>query len=186
MWCRPPHYVDYKSSFTARSDTYRCVRNCSYMNGPSDPGVHILRPDGTWARHYAPGHGQRASVAPASMVELPLSQDSPGWQDTWSDLRFDPRYPLFFGRLDEMVLVYMFDRALGDSFIPFMSPTGGDHNGVSEFDRHNPAWDWRFCLRDLVPGDEVVIRCRLSYKRFISEQDILDEFESFWTELQGA
>ena len=60
----------------------------------------------------------------------------------------------------------------GDDFIPYMSPTGG---GGPEC----PAWDFRYWLRDLTPGEKVFVRIRLCYKPWISGDDVLDEYATW-------
>jgi len=73
--------------------------------------------------------------------------------------------------------VVMMDRKLGNYFVPFMSPSGGGFS--EEFQRSNPAWDYRCHLRDLVPGREVTVRSRLMLKPFVSHDDILAEYEAW-------
>jgi len=186
---RPPHYVDHIARFTAGAGTGYWNDTC-YMNGPSDPGIHVLQPDGTWMRHFSEKHGDAASIAPASWSEddfPPIAQveDSQyphggaGFHEGFCDLRFDPEYPIWYGRTEDMVLVVMMDRKLGHYFVPFMSPTGGGYS--DEFERTNPAWDYRCHLRDLVPGREATVRSRLIFKPFVSHEDILTEYEA-WLE----
>ncbi len=182
---RPPHYIDHIGRFTASGATAHWNDTC-YMNGPSDPGIHVLQGDGTWVRHYSEKHGDASSIAPASWAEedfpeIVQVEDSiyphggRGFHEGFSDLRFDPEFPIWYGRFDEMVLVVMMDRKLGDYFVPFMSPSGGGYS--AEFERTNPAWDYRCHLRDLVPGREVTVRSRLIFKPFVSHDDILTEYE---------
>jgi len=188
---RPPHYVDHTARFTAGGPT-AWWNSTSYMNGPADPGIHLLQPDGTWVRHYSETHGDRASVAPAGMDPLPpitkvadakYPHGTNSFSDGFSDLRFDPNYALFYGRFDHMVLIFMIERRRGSSLIPYMSPSGGGYS--EEFERTNPAWDYRFWLRDLTPGQEVAIRSRVVLKPFVSEEDILTEYDRWNDELDG-
>jgi hypothetical protein len=188
---RPPHYVDHEARFTAKGTT-GSWNNTSYMNGPADPGIYLIQTDGTWVRHYSATHGDRASVAPADMDPLPPIQKvedakyphgTNNFWDGFSDLRFDPRYPLFYGRFDDMVLIFMIERRWGHDLIPYMSPSGGGYS--PEWNRPNPAWDYRYWLRNLTPGQEVVIRSRLCYKPFVSREDVLEEYEKWQRELAG-
>ncbi|MBT4819632.1 MAG: hypothetical protein HON70_28235 [Lentisphaerae bacterium] len=71
----------------------------------------------------------------------------------------------------------MMDRKLGKYFVPFMSPTGGGFS--DEFQRTNPAWDYRCLLHDLVPGKPVTVRSRLIFKPFVDHADILTEYEAW-------
>ena len=186
---KAPHYIDYEVRFTAGGTT-AWWNNTSYMNGPADPGIHILASDGKWVRHYSEPHGNKAAVAPLGMETLPpvskvdnakYPHGSDKFWEGFSDLRFDPKFPLFYTRFDEMVLVFMTERKWGDSFIPYTSPTGGGFS--KEWGRTNPAWDFRYWLRGLTPGEPVVIRTRLCYKPFVSQADVIDEYEAWLKEL---
>lgn len=187
-----PHYVDHTARFTAGGTT-GSWNSTSYMNGPADPGVFLLASDGNWVRHYSATHGDRASVAPEGMDPLPSIQKEANpkyphgnnrFWDGFSDLRFDPRYPLFYGRFDDMALIFMVERRWGTSLIPYTSPSGGGFS--KEWQRRNPAWDYRFRLRGLTPGQPVVIRSRLCYKRFVSRDDVLKEYETWQQGLPSA
>jgi len=101
------------------------------------------------------------------------------FHEGFSDPRFDPQFPLYYGRLDDMVLVFMMGRERSSQFIPYMSPTGGGYS--QECERTNPAWDHRFLLKGLQPGERVTIRQRVCYMRYTSDADILQEYEK-WLE----
>ena len=189
---RPPHYIDHTARFTASGQT-GYWNNTSYMNGPRDPGIYLLGTDGTWVRHYSEKHGHAASVAPATMDPLPSVNkvdDSPyphggaGFHEGFSDVRFDPNYALFHGRFDDMVLIFMIERRWGRDLLPYMSPTGGGYS--KEFDRSNPAWDYRYWLRELTPGQEVIIRTRVVYKLWAGAQDVLQEYDSWHKDLSAG
>jgi len=184
---QPPHYIDHIARFTAPGTTMTWNDTC-YMNGPADPGIHVLQPGGTWVRHFSETHGDRASIAPASWTdgdfpEIVQVEDSKyahggrGFHEGFCDLRFDPEYPIWYGRFDEMVLAVMMDRKLGRFFVPYMSPSGGGYS--EEFQRTNPAWDYRCHLRDLAPGREVTVRSRLIFKPFVSHDDIIAEYDAW-------
>lgn len=184
----PPHYIDYAVEFTAGAKT-GFWNNTSYTNGPRDPGIYIRRKDGSWVRHFSAKHGHRASIAPEGMTPPPpaeIVEDAPyphgskHFHEGFCDLRYDPAYPVYYGRFDDMVLVFMMERDRGDQFIPYMSPTGGGFS--NEFQRTNPAWDHRFHLKGLTPGKRVSIRQRLCYKRYISDEDVVAEYEKWLSE----
>jgi hypothetical protein len=77
----------------------------------------------------------------------------------------------------------MIERRWGHDLLPYMSPTGGGYS--KEFDRTNPAWDYRYWLRDLTPGQEVVIRTRVVYKPWAGAQDVLQEYDRWHRELSA-
>ncbi len=180
-----PHYIDYTVRFTAGGETGHW-NTASYMNAPEDPAIYLINSAGEWLRHYDPEHGHAASVLPEGM-EPPVLQTVPdakyphgtnSFADALSDLRFDPERALFYGNIDGgMVLIYMFER--GHEIIPYMSPSGGGTD--PESGRRCPAWDFRYRLEGLTPGDEVILRTRLVYKPFVSREDVLAEYEA-WKE----
>ncbi len=174
-----PHYVDYSVTFTAR-DARGGWNNTCYMNNVEDPGIYVRRTDGSWARHYSARHGHQASVAPEGMA-LPPVEKVPNalyphgtnrFHEGFSDLRFDPRFPVVYGRVGGMVFIYMAERKRGDQFIPYMSPTGG--GGPK-----NPAWDFRYHLTGLETGKEQSLHMRLCYKPWAGEEDVLKEYEAW-------
>jgi len=186
---KAPHYVDHTARFTAggKSGSWN---NTSYMNGPADPGIFLIQTNGEWVRHYSATHGDRASVGPAGIDPLPPIQRIPnaryahgtnGFWDGFSDIRFDPKYALFYGRFDDLMLLFMIERKWGPCLIPYTSPSGGGYS--KEWQRRNPAWDFRYWLRGLTPGQEVVIRSRVCYKPFVSGVDVLAEYEAWHEEL---
>jgi hypothetical protein len=188
---KAPYYIDHTARFTAGGTTGGW-NDTSYMNGPKNPAIYLIQPDGKWVRHYSKVHGDGASVAPATMLELPpivkvenpqYPHGSNNFSDSFSDLRFDPNYALFYGRFDNMVLIFMIERRWGKCLIPYMSPSGGGYS--DEFARGNPAWDYRYQLTGLTPGEEVVIRSRVVYKPFRGRKDVLAEYDKWNAELEG-
>lgn len=184
----PPHYLEYTAEFVA-SSTSGFWNNTSYTNGPKDPGIYMRRTDGSWARHYSEKHGHQASVCPEGMTppppakiveNAPYPHGSQHFHEGFSNIRYDPKYPVYYGRFDDMVLIFMMERERGDQFIPYMSPTGGGYS--QEFQRPNPAWDHRFHLKGLTPGERVVIRQRVCYKRYVSDDDVVAEYEKWVSE----
>jgi len=187
---KAPHYVDYTCIFTAGGERGGW-NDASYMNGPADPGIYLINTDGEWFRHYDPEHGSAASVLPSSMTEPPpiskvenprYAHGSNSFADALSGLTFDPQKALYYGRFDYMVLIYMFEK--GDWVIPYMSPSGGGYN--KELGRSNPAWDFRYYMTGLTPGEEVVLRHRVVYKPFVSNEDVLAEYDAWLAELAAA
>ena len=141
------------------------------------------------SNHLALWQSLAVPTAPATMDRLPsvkkvddsrYPHGGAGFHESFCEIRFDPNYALFFGRFDDMVLVFMVERRWGHDLIPYMSPTGGGYS--KEFDRSNPAWDYRYWLRDLTPGQEVIIRTRVVYKVWAGHEDVLHEYDSWHKE----
>ncbi len=187
---KAPHYVDYTCIFKAGGER-ASWNDASYMNAPEDPGIYLINTDGEWFRHYDLEHGSAASVLPASMTEPPpitkvenarYAHGSNSFADSLSGLTFDPEKALYYGRFDDMVLIYMFEQ--GDWVIPYISPSGGGYN--KELERSNPAWDFRYYMTGLTPGEEVILRHRAVYKPFVSNEDVLAEYDKWLAELAAA
>ncbi len=151
----------------------------SYINGPDDDGIYFVDGDMRWQRHYDPVHGDAASVLPVGMpvpvVEKvagsPYPHGTARFQDSFSNWRYHPDYALFYGRYKNMVLVHMFPPR--SNLIPYMSPRGGGERADGR--GRNPAWDWRI---DVAPdaGSEARLTFRAIYKKFVSNEDILNEY----------
>lgn len=181
-----PHAVDVAVS-TPGSGVGAHINSASYMNGPEDPGIYFVDPKGQWQRHYDPVHGNAASVFPEGAT-LPVLGKVPGAQykhgtnsfaDSVSEWRYDPKLALYYGRFKKMVLVQMFPPECGVVF--YMSPSGG----AQPSGRRNPAWDWRVQIPRPKGADEkAMLRLRLVYKPFVSQEDVLKEYQRWQKDLR--
>ena len=81
-------------------------------------------------------------------------------------------------------MIFMIEPKYGKQLIPYMSPTGGGYS--HEFKRNNPAWDYRYILRDLPVGQRIRIRSRLVYRPFVSNADVLKEYDTWAAALKRA
>ncbi len=176
----PPYAFD--CVFTRKADGPVTFGAASYMNGPDDPGIYFLDPDGRWQRHYDPVHGSAATVLPAGMPvpvvekvpDSPYPSGTRHFADSFSKWRYDPDHAFYYGRFGEMVFVHMFPPR--SNAMPYMSPRGGgaraDGKGT------NPAWDWRVQVAPL--DGEARLTLRMVYKKYVSDEDVLEEYRS-WT-----
>lgn len=188
-----PHAIDHVLSCTDLADvraegcSFREYTWCSYTNSPEDPRLHFLS-GGTWFRYISPRHGYGANIAPAGVPEADLEAWPPRTISPYGDPtpfhwdrireRFD--LPFYYGRLGDMVLIFMFQRPDGLRF--YCSPSGG---GVSLLPgRTCPAWDFEW----VVPGSAYAVgrayefRLRTVYKPFVSDEDVLAEFRRYESE----
>ena len=186
-----PYCVDHTLTFTDREDVrqhgcgFREVSWCSYTNCPDDPRLHFLS-DGEWHRYLSPRHGQASNVAPGyvpdgELEDWPLKGEwisgrrgnRPFHWDRYAR-RFDQ--PFYYARLGEMVLIHVFDTPRWLRF--FCSPSGGGSSLLP--DRTCPAWDFEWVIPEpeYEIGREYTLRMRLIYKRFVSDDDVLDEFQA--------
>lgn len=186
----PPYAIDCVFERLA-TDAPARFGAASYINGPQDPGLYFVDPQRRWQRHYDPVHGHGATILPDGAAPPPIKRVArPRFAhgtnlffDSLSGLRYHPDYALFYGRFRAMVLVFMFPPRCG--VLPAMSPDGG---GVGPDGRRNPAWDWYGHFRGDgrggggSGGDPALARLptRVLYKRYVSDDDILDEYRR-WT-----
>jgi len=151
----------------------------SYMNGPDDPGIYFLDPDGKWQRHYDPVHGSAATVLPAGMSvpavekvpDSPYPSGTAHFADSFSNWRYHPEYALYYGRFRDMVFIHMFPPR--SNAMPYMSPRGGGPRADGR--GNNPAWDWRVQVTPSADG-EARLTLRMIYKKYVSDEDVLDEY----------
>ena len=157
------------------------INSCCYMNGPEDPGIYFVDPKGNWQWHYDPVHGNAASVFPDGMP-LPILQRVPNatykhgtnsFADSVSEWRYDPKLAFYYGLFKKMVFIQMFPPNC--AVVPYMSPSGG---GTHPTGRKNPAWDWRIRIsKDQIVDNKATLRLRIVYKPFVSQQDVLNDYD---------
>jgi len=184
----PPHYADVEIESTRPAQTFS-LNSASYMNGPEDPGIYFVDPSGKWQRHHDPEHGNAASVFPQG-APLPKLAPVPNalyrhgtnaFSDSVSEWRYDPQLAFYYGRFRNMVLIQMFPPDCG--VVPYMSPSGG---GMHPSGRKNPAWDWRGQFLNPRPEQKAVLRMRVVYKPFVSDEDVLSEYRNWCALLPRA
>ena len=183
-----PHYIDFTfrcmpqdaSLFGGRG--YAVFFFANYMNDVEDVRLHFR------------GHESRHSSEVWTAAESPKGH--PDWNGggnyralTADDLRYDddvrfrlntwsydwPRIakPFYYGRAGRgMTLVLMFDRLCSDrdqirfSLYKFKLPM-----------HPRPAWDFQYVINRVKSGAEYGFRGRLVWKKFVSDEDCLNEYE---------
>ena len=193
---KAPYYIDHTLTFVDRKDmrragcAFREVSWCSYMNCPDDLRLHFLS-NNQWHRYISPSHGVGSNIAPIYVAEDDL-EDWPV-KSNWQKKRLDDRpfhwdryecrfdEPFYYGRLENMVVILVFDTPQWLRF--FCSPTGG---GDSLIPGHTcPAWDFEWVIpgSDYAIGKDYSFRMRLIYKQFISDDDVVEEYRKTQAEL---
>ena len=88
--------------------------------------------------------------------------------------RFDK--PFYYGRLGNMALILIFGTPEWLRF--FCSPSGGGGSLLPE--KSCPAWDFEWVIpnEQYEVGREYELKMRLIYKQFISDADILAEYQA--------
>jgi hypothetical protein len=155
-----------------------------YMNDVAEVPIHFLgidRPGGEekWIaadappghRHWRGGGTYRSRAA----ADLEYDEDLGFNLNSWS---YDyPRFtrPFYFGKLDRgMVFIIMFDR--------MHSPTDEIRFSLFKFklDRFpRPAWDFQYVIHRVERDREYGFRARVVFKRFVSPEDCVKEYESW-------
>jgi hypothetical protein len=188
---RAPHYLDYEHNIRDTADRidpslgYRSVGFANYTNSPDDLRIHFIS-NGEWLRWTPKEHGGEGSaVAPSYLAvdELEVWPDGHPDPSFWWYKRLDRGFdePFFYGRFEDMVLIWVFDQPQYLRF--FLSPEGG---GRSLRDgKTSTAWDFEW----VIPQDEwqagkwYNFRARLILKRFVSDDDVLLEVRRAQQEL---
>lgn len=182
-----PYYIDVTFYCKAHRNTYQHgfigLFWASYINAPDNKAIYFRGtvPDSKsvfWHTLATQVHGRESTVVHRDDVpELPITEDNRGhWLfNHYSPLRYAD--PFFFGRFNDMVLIYMFDRKEGIRITH--SPSGG---GTYLFDDYNnPAWDFQY----IIPGYELnkiySLKYRFVYKKYVSREDVIQEYQQ-WRE----
>jgi hypothetical protein len=173
-----PHYIDIIYECIARRDAfdngYIIIFWASYINAPSEKAIHFLgHKDGergeSWIEAVSPAHGKlsthRYTADPDPLPPVPTHPLTLVFN--FSNYRYAK--PFYYGRYHGMVYIIMFDDPERVRFS--QSPTGG---GAT-----NPAWDFQFVIRGYEVGKLYRLRARVVYKKFISRDDCLAEYEKW-------
>ena len=191
----PPNAIDMEFRCTPRDASrfkergYAILFWANYMNDVADVALNfrgVETPGGAekWIAAEAPeGHPDyngggtyRAAAAPA----LDYDDDHNFKLNVWS---FDaPRItkPFYYGRAaHDMVMILMFDRLHGPedeirfSLFKFKLPQ-----------KPRPAWDFQYVIHDVEQDREYGYRARLVWKKFVSPEDCLQEYERWSKSLE--
>ena len=185
-----PHYIDVdfrcvphdKALFGKRG--YAALFFANYMNEVEDIGVHFLGIEGTgqaekWIRADAPkGHSdwnQGGTYRSCLASDLGYDADHNFRLNSWS---YDyPRFtkPFYYGRAAKgMAFILMFNKMHTEedeirfSLFKFKLPR-----------RKRPAWDFQYVIRKIEAAKEYGFQARLVWKKLVSAEDCLKEYESW-------
>jgi hypothetical protein len=188
---RAPHAIDFEfrcrahdvSRFGSRG--YAVLFWANYMNDVEDVALHfrgVDAPDGEeqWIaadapethEHYVGGGTYRSQAAPP----LEYDDDHNLKLNVWS---YDyPRFtrPFYYGRAAQgMTLILMFDKTCTPQdqirFSLFKFKVGEQIK--------RPAWDFQYVIHAVEPDTWYGFRGRLVWKRFVSPEDCLEEYETW-------
>jgi len=181
---KSPYIIDHTLTFTDHKDVrgqecdFREVSWCCYINSPEDSRIHFLSA-GEWYRYISPQHGIGSNIAPAyisddQLEHWPRCEGRRPFHWDRVSRRFDK--PFYYGRLGNMVLILIFGKPEWLRF--FCSPSGGEGSLLPG--KSCPAWDFEWVIPDdqYEVGQEYELKMRLVYKRFVSDEDMLAEYQT--------
>jgi hypothetical protein len=178
---RDPYYIDVIYRATPKRKRYEGdflgIFWASYMNGPQDKSVYFLQGESSagsplWAQFCSQVHGRDSTVLSRDDAAALNLGDGPRLLfKNLSPLRYAA--PFFYGRIRDMVVIYIFRRFTGLRFAH--SPTGGGRSASG--DDSNPAWDFQMVVPHPKPGQEYVLEMRVVYKRWLGRRDVLGEVQ---------
>lgn len=183
----PPHYLDMIFRCVPEQHVFRRgymgVFWASYIDGPEDKSMYFLGvPDGapagtasTWMQLCTPRHNDSSTVRHVDDKVALTFRDGhrEALYRSLSPLRFD--LPLFYGHIDDLVWVVMFDRTAGLRLTH--SPSGGGFNEPRR--TTNPAWDFQLIVPEPEVMTEYTIRVRTVLRPRCGREEILREYEEW-------
>lgn len=178
-----PYYIDMSYRCIPQKETFEGgfmgVFWASYINAPLDKSIYFLRDESTlqepfWAQFCTQVHGLDSSVLPfTDKSELNYPPRADTLFNSLSPLRYS--VPFYYGRVRDMVLIYVFKP---NPYLRFAhSPSGGTktENG----DDTNPAWDFHLVIPDWKVGETYSLNMRAIYKPWVDRADVLREVAKY-------
>lgn len=179
---KAPYYVDTAFRCVAHKPLEGGFLGCfwaSYINAPLNKSMYFLRGGSTldepqWVQYCTLEHDRDSTVlAENDNAALQFHEGPPSLHTCISPLRYG--VPFFYGRVSNMVLIYIFERGPNIRFSH--SPSGGGR--TSKRDDTNPAWDFQFIVPNVELDKEYGFRCRVVYKPWVDRDDVLAEVRRF-------
>ena len=175
---KEPYYLDIayraKPTHTNFTGNFLGIFWASYMNAPEDKSIYFRGPQSRWQQLATQLHGRDASVLPVDApAPPPAAEDPASLYRNVSPLRYAE--PFFYGRIGDMVLIYIFRP---NPYLRFaQSPSGG---GVTpEGDDTNPAWDFQLVIPNPEANRTYPLDLRVVYKPWAGRADVLAEVNKF-------
>jgi hypothetical protein len=186
-----PHYIEMdfrcvahdKDLFGKRG--YAILFFASYMNSVEDVALHFRGVDGPkqeekWTSGDAPKghadwyHGGTYRSLPAADLEYDANHNNKASSWTYDYPRFTK--PYYFGKTNkEMVFILMFNKMYSAEdeirFSLFKFLVGPKIR--------NPAWDFQYVIHKVENNKEYGFKARLVWKKFVSPDDCLKEYETW-------
>jgi hypothetical protein len=176
---REPYYIDV--TYTARplntgyAGGFLGVFWASYLNAPEDKSMYFLQEGSTlaspqWVQFCTPVHGRDSTVrGVGDRYVFPPGEEARSLFRSLSPLRYAE--PFFYGRIREMVLIYIFRPTPHLRFAH--SPSGGSRTPAG--DDTNPAWDFQLVAPEAEARQGLRLAMRVVYKPWAGRADVLRE-----------
>jgi hypothetical protein len=119
-------------------------------------------------------HGRESTVLRAGdqPKEPTVTEEPPALLRNFSPRRYSE--PFYYGRVGDMVLIYIFRP---NPHLRFAHSPSGGGRGASGDDT-NPAWDFQLVIPDPRPGKEYGLEVRAVYKPWAVGQTCCEKFVS--------
>ncbi len=172
-----PHYIDITFTCVIHSEeffkhNYAGLFFASYILAPADKHIYFKGYENDQSTSkcisaFSSKHGEEST-------HISMNDDRDNYYfapdfnvvlaNHFSDYKYE--LPVYYGRFHNMVSVFMFDTPEVIRFS--QSPTGG---GPA-----NPVWDFQYIIPEVKKEKEYSFKARIIYKPFISNEDILQEY----------
>ena len=180
---KDPYYIDMVYTCVPRKDDlaggFFGVFWASYINGPEDKSIYFLGSESGleqpfWEQYGTHKHNRDSTVRHEEDDFDPPFEPGPKvlWNQT-SLLRYS--VPFYYGRIRNMVLIYIFKPNPGIRFSH--SPSGGGRNKGNT--QTNPAWDFQYVVPNYRVGEPYGFQMRVIYKPWRDRADVLNEVKIY-------
>jgi hypothetical protein len=175
---KEPYYLDiaYRATptHTHFTNNFLGIFWASYMNAPEDKSIYFRGPQSRWQQLATQLHGRDATVLAADAPAPPPAADDPASLfRNLSPLRYAE--PFFYGRIGDMVLIYIFRPNPHLRFA--QSPSGGGATPAG--DDTNPAWDFQLLIPNPEAHRTYPLDLRVVYKPWAGRADVLAEVKKY-------
>ncbi len=180
---RAPHYLDFE--FRCKAHRHSHPRGwfglfwASYMNAPEDKSMYFpggwRRGEALWSQLCTQEHNDESTVRhfddELKLEFAPQSRDA--LFKNASRLRY--AQPYFYGHIDDMVFLMMFDRSEGIRFTHSPSGGGADNDAKTT----HPAWDFQFLIPKYEVMKEYSFRACAVLRPRCSRREIAEEYDAW-------
>ena len=180
---RAPHYIDFE--FRCKPHQHAHPRGwfgvfwASYMNAPEDKSIYFpggwRKGEELWSQLCTQEHNDESTVRHFD-DELKLefaANTRDALFKNHSRLRFAK--PYYYGHIDDLVFLQMFERSEGVRFT--QSPSGGGVNAPAK--TTNPAWDFQFIVPKYEVPKEYNLRACMVLRPRCSREELAAEYQAW-------